>query len=398
MVELANLKLLSNQLGEPGVQALWIAAKRSGINLLRKDVEAFVKKKGEKQVFSAVQPSKGKTLGESQDARWQMDLAFGNGSVFLVCVNVFDRFTWAKTISSKEPANVAEALDFLLELAPKPPKLITSDNGNEFLGPVSALLTRKNIAQRFKAVGDVNAIGVVDRAIQTLKRKLAELAAKLGSPWSSLLDRAVQGLNDTPKPVLHGDAPSEVRGDDEVGFMLQQDQARSIQHNKKLTTRRQTALEDAGGFRVPLPDSTSKFKRGFQATYGDVKQMADVRGSTVTDTDGGKHNIKQLKIVPVSSSAAIPAPVNNALPAKKKRLGTPILDALAQVLEGEEKISLTKASGLMRLQMTANGQNYNEILKTTKASLIDLIRLDDDRFELVTRPHGLQTYYFVALK
>ena len=165
---------------------------------MRKDVEPFVKKKGEKQVFSAVQPSKGKTIGESQDARWQMDLAFGNGSVFLVCVNVFDRFTYAKTISSKEPANVAEALDALLELAPKMPKRITSDNGNELLGPVSTLLASHNIAQRFKAVGDVNAIGVVDRAIQTLKRKLAELAAKLGRPWSSLLAQAVTGINDTP--------------------------------------------------------------------------------------------------------------------------------------------------------------------------------------------------------
>ncbi len=90
MVELSKLRLLSAELGHPGVQPLWIAAKRSGTILMRKDVEAFVKKKGEKQVFSAVQPSKGKTIGESQDARWQMDLAFGNGSVFLVCVNVFD--------------------------------------------------------------------------------------------------------------------------------------------------------------------------------------------------------------------------------------------------------------------------------------------------------------------
>ncbi len=158
--------------------------------------------------------------------------------------------------------------------------------------------------------------------------------------------------------------------------MLQQDQARSLQHNKKLTARRQNALEDAGGFRAPLADSTSKFKRGFQATYGDVKQMADIRGSTVTDTDGGKHNIKQLKIAPISSSAAIPAPVNTTGPAKKKRLGAPILNALAQVLEGEEKISLTKASGLMRTQMIANGQNYNEILRTTKAlSLIHNLTL-----------------------
>ena len=51
-----------------------------------------------------------------------------------------------------------------MQLAPKMPKLISSDNGNEFLGPVSALLARHNIAQRFKAVGDVNAIGVVERA------------------------------------------------------------------------------------------------------------------------------------------------------------------------------------------------------------------------------------------
>ncbi len=79
-------------------------------------------------------------------------------------------------------------------------------------------------------------------------------------------------------------------------------------------------------------------------------------------------------------------------------MGAPILNALAQVLEGEEKTSLTKASGLMRAQMTADGRNYNEILKNTKASLIDLIRLADDRFELVTGSHGLQTYYFVALK
>ena len=162
------------------------------------------------------------------------------------------------------------------------------------------------------------------------------------------LGASCAGINDTPKPVLHGDAPSEVRDDDDVNFMLQQDQARNLQHNKKLTARRQHALEDAGSFRVPLPDSTSKFKRGFQATYGEVKQKASIQGSTVTDTDGGKHNIKELKIVPATSSAAIPAAASTTGPAKKKRLGAPILNALAQVLEGEEKISLTKASGLMR--------------------------------------------------
>ena len=52
----------------------------------------------------------------------------------------------------------------------------------------------------------------------------------------------------------------------------------------------------------------------------------------------------------------------------------------------------------MREQLSANGQNYNELLKSIKASLIDLIRIADDRFTLVGRPHGPQTWYFVALK
>ena len=72
--------------------------------------------------------------------------------------------------------------------------------------------------------------------------------------------------------------------------MMLQDQARSLQHNKKLTEKRQDNLEDTGTFRAPLPESTSKFKRGFQATYGDVKQVANVRGSTVTVTEGKSHN------------------------------------------------------------------------------------------------------------
>ncbi len=95
---------------------------RAALTDMKKDVEAFVKQKGEKQVLSAVQPSKGKTVSESLDARWQMDLAFGVASegytAYLVAVNVFDRFTWALPLKSKEPTRVAEALEKLLQSSP----------------------------------------------------------------------------------------------------------------------------------------------------------------------------------------------------------------------------------------------------------------------------------------
>ncbi len=66
--------------------------------------------------------------------------------------------------------------------------------------------------------------------------------------------------------------------------------------------------------------------------------------------------------------------------------------------QGEEQVGLTKAAGSMREQVSAKGQSYNDILKSTRASLIDVIRIADDRFVLVERPRGTQTWYFVALK
>ena len=233
----AQLVQLSSDLGHPGVAPLWLAAKRQGLRVTKKEVEAYVKAKGSKQIFQAVQPARGKSVAESLDARWMMDLVqFTNqpvtvsGKTFkfiLVCVNVFDRYLYALPMRSKEPVEVKAALERLLALTLKKPKLISSDQGLEFKGVVSVYLTRKGIVQKFKDPADVNGLGVIDKAIQTLKQRLAQLATG-GGTWASVLARAVEGINNTPKTgVLHGAAPKEVRDDDEVRFMLLQDQAKN---------------------------------------------------------------------------------------------------------------------------------------------------------------------------
>ena len=48
---LLSLRELSDELGNPGIGPLWLAVKRKAINLTKKQVEAFVKRKGEKQIF-----------------------------------------------------------------------------------------------------------------------------------------------------------------------------------------------------------------------------------------------------------------------------------------------------------------------------------------------------------
>ncbi len=360
----AQLAQLSSDLGHPGVQPLWLAVKKKGLALTKKEVETYVKQKGSKQIFQAVQPAKGKTVSESLDARWMMDLVvFVNQPVvvrgktlryILVAINVFDRYLYASPLESKEPTEVKDALRRLIALAAKKPKLISSDQGVEFKGVVSTYLTKHKIAQKFKEVGDVNGIGVIDKAIQSLKQRLSQLATD-GGTWASVLPRAIAGINNTPKSaVLHGAAPKEVRGNVDVRFMLLQDQAKNMQHNMALTKRREASVEDTGSFRAPLPESTGKFKRSYQATYGEPRQVASVKGGTVTDTQGGKHALKSIKVIPANSSDAQQqfAPGQDR-PAKKRLAGGAIITALTTLLEEEKggQRRISKAAAKLKEQM-----------------------------------------------
>jgi hypothetical protein len=412
MAELRLLEALSDELGNPGIGPLWLATKRKAINVTKKQVEAFVKRQGEKQIFQAVQPAKGKTVSESQDARWMMDLVvFYKQPVvvagvtlryILVCINVFDRYLYAETIKSKESKDVAVALAAIFRRAKKLPKLISSDQGTEFQNDIPELLRKNNIAHKQKAVGDVNAIGVVDKAIQSLKQKIAQMVTRSGT-WASVLPRAVASMNKSPKSgLLHGLAPEEVRdGDPAVQFMMLQDNEKKMNHNTALGERRTTALAQTDTFRAPLPGSTSKFKRSYQATYGEQLKVRTVEAGTVTDTAGGKHALKSIKVIPLNSSDAAQRLNPNETKADKKRqLGASIMAMLEVVLgeeDDEKKLSLARAAFLMKDRMRLNGEDYSVALKKTGLSLIELVRLSSDRFELLPLEDGSKPWYYVSL-
>ena len=70
---------------------------------------------------------------------------------------------------------------------------------------------------------------------------------------------------------------------------------------------------------------------------------------------------------------------------------------LAEILQGEERMSLSKASKLLRTRFQAEGTTYDTVLKAAHAQLIELVRMDD-RFQLVAggRAAG-KPWYYVAL-
>ena len=212
----------------------------------------------------------------------------------------------------------------------------------------------------------------------------------------------MSSLNKTPKTgILHGAAPTEVRDDPAVHFMMLQDQEKNMKHNTALGDRRTTALSQTDTFRAPLPGSTGKFKRSFHATYGDPLSVASVKAGTVIDTGGKEHALKSIKVIPANSSSAEQRlGVNDTLPDKKRQRGAAIIAALQVVLDeedGEKKLSISKAAILLKKRMRLNGEDYIAILKQSTSSLIDLIRLSPDRFELQPLEDGTKPWYYVIL-
>ena len=137
--------------------------------------------------------------------------------------------------------------------------VVTTDLGNEF-----ATLHRELPAEavhRTKRPEDRNAIAVVDRGIQTLKKDLATRVARKGGQSSD--------YNARPHETVHG-APEDVEKQPATEFRVLQDNADKFQHNKDLTNRRIKAVEDAGAFRAP-----TNAARSFNPQWAAATRRAD---------------------------------------------------------------------------------------------------------------------------
>ena len=175
--------------------------------------------------------------------------------------------------------------------------------------------------------------------------------------------------------------------------MLLQDQARAIQQNKKITETKTKALTQGdGAFRPQI--AITKFHRNYQATYGDPHQTRKVERGVVTSTTGEAFPLKTVKLVPAGAAAVAAGTVH----ARKLRDGGgDILQSLQDILSDGEPMAMSKAARELRDAFAAQDKSYDTAMKKVGGQLIDLIRAEPRKFKLVERPHGRQTWHFVAL-
>ena len=111
-----RVRELYEDLGAPGQHKLWLEVRKRKMGVTKTQVNDFVSKQGERQVFTLPLPqAKGKTASEDVNARYMLDVVFVRELVVVFLVNVFTRKTWGKTVPNKSAARVGAASKVLIE-------------------------------------------------------------------------------------------------------------------------------------------------------------------------------------------------------------------------------------------------------------------------------------------
>ena len=166
---------------------------------------------------------------------------------------------------------------------PDAPIKVTTDKGGEFANLQGALPDGK-LVHVTKQANDKNAISIVDRSIQTLKKDLAAEIADEGGRWDSKLEAVTNSYNARPHSATIV-APDDVTENGPAYFKLLQKNAANFVINQSQTVAKTAQLREAGAFRVSQPSA-----RSFNPQWSDkAYNLKNVKGDQVTNTSNNSY-------------------------------------------------------------------------------------------------------------
>jgi len=216
-----QLKELARELGQPGADKLWQEAQRRNLQVTRKEVAAYVRTLGSRQVFQARPKYEGKIVATEINDRWAADIIDYNSrpsadpkdknapfQYVLIVQDIFSRVIFTKALKFKDQETVTEAFKEIVRNAGVPDRVDT-DAGNEFKGVFEGFLQEKRIYHSVADIRNKNARGTLDAAIRTLRQQLGRTqTAEDRRDWAELLPGATQAYNRTVHGSLIGRAPA----------------------------------------------------------------------------------------------------------------------------------------------------------------------------------------------
>jgi len=412
-----ELEDLSKRLGRlKGVDKLYAEARKKGIDVSKAQVKDFVAGIGQKQVLSQSQPSLGKSATSAianEGSRYQIDLIQFRFSAqeadsdeeeseetqryAMIIINVFDRKAHAVTLATKSSEAVMSGMRKLLRKMGRDMKggVLSSDMGREFFNDdFQRLLKTQDIAWKSKGNGEPNAIAVLDRCIQTLRKDVtSRMMEEPTKTWNQVLGASIVAYNRS----IHGsmrDAPNDVGKEPVLQFLQISDNAKKYKHNDALAEKRVAKVKDAGAFR--RPKKAKAFGRGFEAKWNEKQDLEAVQDGTLLKATGDPRliDVKSTLPVPVGTDTRAERTARpGAMDRKRKAKTEDLISFLDNFMEVGEQKALRNAGPWLRRHMEDGA--YDATLRSVNRNLAGVIALWPRKYELKERGRN---YYVKRLR
>ena len=163
-----------------GVEAVYRAVKKDGVNINRKQIEKWLSKQ---PVYTLHKPirkhfERNRVMVNGIDQQWQADLVdmtslaeHNSGYKYiLTCIDVFSKYAWTIPLKNKTGLVLIDAFKQILKSGRKP-HLLQTDKGTEFINRNFQKLLKKEEIRFFTTQNETKA-SVVERFNRTLKTKM----------------------------------------------------------------------------------------------------------------------------------------------------------------------------------------------------------------------------------
>jgi hypothetical protein len=264
-------------------------------------VKQFVAQQKVAQVFQNEPRRRGFIVAFHPQERVQMDLVDmtnysrqnkGYGWILLIA-DVFTRYVWAYVLARKDIASVDGALTQFI--AKYHPEIVMSDNESAFKSKIIQELMKENdVEHTMVDVGDHKALGVIDRAVKTIKDAIYKyMADNKKTQYISQLPRIVQAYNDSPNGGIQNIAPADADTKENTVAL-------QIANHKKENVNKRNRQVFHEGDTVRIRNRKGTFERSYDEKYGDQLVIEAVEGKNVVLSNGETVSKRRIvKVAPV---------------------------------------------------------------------------------------------------
>jgi transposase InsO family protein len=199
--------------GLQGPLKLYQAAKRQDLDVTYKFVYDWLSKQAAEQVHKNHPTVKHFYPIKSgyKDHIWQTDLCDfsktaheNNGVNYILCsIDIFTRYAWVRPLKNKQAKTVTAAMADIFKEG-RIPKIMSSDNGSEFISKeFQALMKKHNIESSFNEPGDHRHMGIVERFNKTLRGLIEKYKTATNQPkYINILQNLVYNYNHSVHSAL----------------------------------------------------------------------------------------------------------------------------------------------------------------------------------------------------